>query len=67
VGGFLGIGAKDVAVPFEQLRVGPENVILMSETSESELKQMPEYNKDQYSPVEREAPRKSAPATQPKQ
>ena len=67
VGGFLGIGAKDVAVPFEQLRVGPENVILMSETSESELKQMPEYKKDQYSSVQRDSARKTAPATQPKQ
>ncbi len=67
VGGFLGIGAKDVAVPFEQLRVGPENVILMSETSESELKQMPEYQKDEYSSVRREGARKSPPASQPKQ
>lgn len=67
VGGFLGIGAKDIAVPFDQLRVGPENVILMSETSESELKQMPEYEKDRYSPVQREGSRKAAPAQQPKQ
>jgi sporulation protein YlmC with PRC-barrel domain len=67
VGGFLGIGAKDVAVPFEQLRIGADNVILMSETSEAELKQMPEYKKDQYSPVQREPARRSAPASQPKQ
>ena len=67
VGGFLGIGAKDVAVPFDQLRVGPESVILMSETSESELKQMPEYEKDRYSPVQREESPKAAPAQQRKQ
>ena len=67
VGGFLGIGAKDIAVPFDQLRVGPESVILMSETSESELKQMPEYKKDEYSPVQREGARNPAPAQQPKQ
>lgn len=66
VGGFLGIGAKDIAVPFDQLRVGPESVILMSETSESELKQMPEYKEDQYYPVKREDS-KAAPARQPKQ
>jgi sporulation protein YlmC with PRC-barrel domain len=70
VGGFLGIGAKDVAVPFQQLRVGPDNVILMSEASESELKQMPAYDKKQYSSVQHEDSRKAAPTpprAQPKQ
>jgi sporulation protein YlmC with PRC-barrel domain len=61
VGGFLGIGAKDVAVPFEQLRIGQDNVTLMSDSSEAELKQMPEYKKDSYTRIERKAER-SAPA-----
>jgi len=62
VGGFLGIGAKDVAVPFEQLRVGQDNVTLMSESSESELKQMPEYKKDSFTRIERKVERAAPPA-----
>lgn len=62
VGGFLGIGAKEVAVPFEQLRVGQDNVTLMSESTEAELKQMPEYKKDSYTRIERKADRAAPPA-----
>jgi putative membrane protein len=43
VGGFLGIGEKNVAVPFEQLQPGDNEAILMSTASEEELKAMPEY------------------------
>lgn len=61
VGGFLGIGAKDVAVPFEQLRVGPDNVTLMSNSTQAELKQMPEYKKDSYTRIERKNERAALP------
>lgn len=54
VGGFLGLGQKEVAIPFEQLRLGAENVILMSERSEGDLKQMPPYRKGQWKSVEPE-------------
>jgi putative membrane protein len=43
VGGFLGIGEKNVAVPFEQLQPGDNEAILMSTATEEELKAMPEY------------------------
>lgn len=48
VGGFLGLGEKDVAIPFEQLRLGADNVILMSEKGASDLKQMPSYKPGQW-------------------
>ena len=54
VGGFLGLGGKNVAIPFEQLRLGAENVILMSERSESDLKEMPAYKQGQWKSVEPE-------------
>ena len=43
VGGFLGLGEKNVAVPFEQLQPGENETILMSTATEEELKAMPEY------------------------
>jgi sporulation protein YlmC with PRC-barrel domain len=52
VGGFLGLGGKEIAIPFEQLRLGADNVILMSERGESDLKQMPAYRKGQWKSVE---------------
>jgi len=54
VGGFLGLGEKDVAIPFNQLRLGADNVILMSEKGEGELKEMPSYKRGQWKSVERD-------------
>jgi putative membrane protein len=50
VGGFLGIGDKDVAMPLNDLQLGEEEAYLMSAATEDQLKQMPEYDKDQYQP-----------------
>jgi putative membrane protein len=50
VGGFLGIGDKDVAVPLNDLQLGEDEAYLMSAATEDQLKQMPEYDKDQYQP-----------------
>jgi putative membrane protein len=50
VGGFLGIGDKDVAVPLNDLQLGEDEAYLMSATTEDQLKQMPEYDADQYQP-----------------
>jgi putative membrane protein len=50
VGGFLGIGAKDVAVPLNDLQLGQDEAYLMSAASEDQLKQMPKYDEDQYQP-----------------
>ena len=58
VGGFLGIGAKDVAVPFDELQPGDNKAILMSDATKDQLKAMPEYKKGQdgYSAYPRNQP-----------
>ncbi len=43
VGGFLGIGDRKVAVPFEQLTVHEDDVMLTQPITKEELKQMPAY------------------------
>ena len=53
VGGFLGIGDKKVAIPLDQLQLGEDQVYLMSAETEEQLEQMPEYEEDQYQPVQR--------------
>jgi putative membrane protein len=50
VGGFLGIGEKDVAVPLDQLKLGVDESYLMSGETEEQLEQMPEYQESQYQP-----------------
>lgn len=55
VGGVLGIGAKEVAIPFDQLQVGQENITLMSQKSEDQLKQMQKYDETQYTPIDQQA------------
>ena len=50
VGGFLGIGAKEVAIPLDQLKLGMGESYLMSGETADQLEQMPEYQKDQYQP-----------------
>lgn len=50
VGGFLGIGEKQVAVPLDQLQLGEDEVYLMSATTEEQLKEMPEYDEQQFQP-----------------
>ena len=42
VGGFLGIGDKDVAVPLNDLQLGEDEAYLMSAATEDQLKQMPD-------------------------
>lgn len=54
VGGFLGIGDKEVALPFEEMQLGAgeeDQVMLMSETTEDELKSLPEFQREQYRPL----------------
>jgi putative membrane protein len=54
VGGFLGIGDKKVAVPLDQLQLGEDEAYLMSGETEEQLEQMPEYNEEDYQPLQRE-------------
>ncbi len=53
VGGFLGMGEKDVALPVSDLRISSDNVLLMSEKSEDQLKEMPEYKESDYREYQR--------------
>ncbi len=45
VGGFLGLGVKQVAVPFEEMQVmqGENDVRIYIDSTEEELKALPEY------------------------
>lgn len=52
VGDFLGIGGKSVAVPFDQLELEGDNLILMSQDAEQSLKARPEYKAEDYQSVE---------------
>jgi putative membrane protein len=50
VGGFLGIGEKKVAIPLDELQLGKDKAYLMTAETEDQLKQMPEYDENQYQP-----------------
>ncbi len=43
VGGFLGIGAKNVAVPIQLFKAGGKGKILLPKATKDELKGMPEF------------------------
>jgi PRC-barrel domain len=53
VGGFLGLGDKDVAVPLDELKLGEDEAYLMSAQTEEQLEQMPAYEATQYEPAPR--------------
>lgn len=53
VGGFLGIGEKQAAVPLEQLKVQGDKIIVAGMTKES-LKQQADYKKDDYTKADRD-------------
>ncbi len=44
VGGFLGIGDKLVAVPYDQLQVDPQQDYVMYEATKEQLESQPEFN-----------------------
>lgn len=54
VGGFLGIGDKEVAIPLSRMQMGDEKVILLSTEDEEALKAMPAY--DEGADAYKEAP-----------
>jgi len=49
VGGFLGMGDRDVAIPLKEMEFGEENVTLMSQQTKEELEAMPEYEESEWS------------------
>jgi putative membrane protein len=50
VGGFLGLGDKDVAIPLDDLKLGEDEAFLMSAQTEEQLEEMPAYEATQYEP-----------------
>ncbi len=52
VGGFLGIGEKDVAIPLEQLQPQGENLALSSGMTKDELKNSMPYKESEFSAFE---------------
>jgi sporulation protein YlmC with PRC-barrel domain len=48
VGGFLGMGDRDVAIPLKDLEIGEDNVTLMSQQTKEDLEALPEYEEDQW-------------------
>ena len=57
VGGFLGIGEKDVVVPLSSLNIGSENVILMSQSTADSLKASSPYDASRYRSLSLASPR----------
>jgi putative membrane protein len=53
VGGFLGIGDKDVAIPLDDLKLGEDEAYLMSAQTEEQLEELPAYEATQYQPAPR--------------
>jgi sporulation protein YlmC with PRC-barrel domain len=54
VGGFLGIGEKDVVVPFSELELRNDQITIMTAKSEEQLKQQPDYDPKEYVALEDE-------------
>ena len=46
VGGFLGLGEKEVAMPLDRFDVGADQEIVLSNATEEELKNMPDWEDD---------------------
>jgi hypothetical protein len=53
VGGFLGLGEKNVAIPLDELKLGEDQSYLMSTETEEQLEELPAYEAAQYEPHER--------------
>jgi sporulation protein YlmC with PRC-barrel domain len=60
VGGFLGVGSKDVAVKWSDLKQSRDgkSVVLTTSLSKDELKALPDYKEQLRQPNQAEAPRK---------
>lgn len=51
VGGFLGIGDKDVAIPLERFRMASDERLILPDMTEEELEAGVEYSADLYTPL----------------
>lgn len=48
VGGFLGVGVKEVAVPLREFELGQDDRLLLPNRSADEIESLPPYNKTRY-------------------
>ena len=51
-GGLLGIGVKHIVIPIDQLSLQGDKIVLGSIGTEEQLKQLPKYEKSQYTDIE---------------
>jgi sporulation protein YlmC with PRC-barrel domain len=56
VGGFLGMGDHEVAIPLKELEIGEDNVTLMSQQTKEDLKALPEYDGKEWRAWEGDSP-----------
>lgn len=56
VGGFLGMGERKVAIPFDQIQLSEDEAQITTLMTEEDLETLPEYDPEQYEPMERERP-----------
>jgi sporulation protein YlmC with PRC-barrel domain len=52
VGGFLGMGEKQVAVPMSEISMGDDNALIISLITEDELKNRPAYVEGQFQTID---------------
>ena len=53
VGGFLGLGEKEVAIPLDQFEIRDDGTFVLPQKTEEELESMPHYEPANYVPVQR--------------
>lgn len=53
VGGFLGLGEKEVAIPLDQFEVRDDGTFVLPQRTEDELESMPNYEPNNYVPVQK--------------
>jgi hypothetical protein len=51
VGDVAGIGGKNILIPVDQLKIGQDNLTLMSQESEDALQQKPAYDEAKYKSI----------------
>ena len=54
VGGFLGIGDKEVAIPLDQFTVREDGTFVLSDRTEEEVESMTAYEPDNYQPIDQQ-------------
>jgi len=53
VGGFLGMGEKNVAIPIDKLQLGQDQALMLTAMTEDDLRSLPEFDKNAYAAYQR--------------